>query len=180
MNTGIETNIDVSDYAGEIAAFYVKFLKEIRLNPSFYDMDVVVLKTVVRRYAYDVERLHHYHNMDLIDCHKIAGYLTYWICRLRPVQVADRKTVYQGKTDDSRFVGIAKKSFFINELFSIFLGISRINLHYKKNGVNKEVALNKDFVNALTYNLKYRFVTGDMLSLIYYMIDTSCSKDIVP
>jgi hypothetical protein len=168
----------VSDYARHLVKVFCNFLKETGLSASLYDIDVVILFATVKRYLQDVERLHQHHGIDFIDCHKIAGYLAYWICRLKPVHVKDESVAYEGNMGDTDLVGIAKQSFFINELFSVFLGLSRIDSHYKASNINKRIVLDKNFINTLTYSLKYRLVTGDMLSLTYYMIDTACSKEV--
>lgn len=167
----------VSDYARHLVTSFCKFLEKSELSTALYDIDVVVLLTTVKRYLQDVDRLHLYHDIDLIDGHKIAGYLAYWICRLKPIRVKDEGVAYQRGTNEADFEGVAKQSFFINELFSVFLGLSRVDSHYKKLSVSKRVSLDAKFINALTYSLKYRLMTGDMLSLIYYMIDTACSKE---
>jgi hypothetical protein len=169
---------EVSDYARRLVKIFRTFLEETGLSTALYDIDVVILLATVKRYLQDVERLHHHHDIDLIDCHKIAGYLAYWICRLKPIHVKDEEEAYQGSTNDADFEGMAKQSFFINELFSLFLGLGRVDSHYKKLKINKRVSLETNFINALTYSMKYRFMTGDMLSLTYYMIDTACSKEV--
>jgi hypothetical protein len=158
-------------YTREILQQYIRFLRTSGLNPLFYHMDADTLRVVVKRYLDDVDRIHRYHDIDLIDCHKIAGYLTYWICRLKPIRVVDKRGTYQGDIKDNVVRKIANASFYINEIFAIFLGLSRIDARLKKAGINKIVAIDKNFVNTLVYSLKYRPITGDMLSLVFYMTE---------
>jgi hypothetical protein len=138
-------------------------------------MEVDIIRLMVKRYLDDVERLHRHHNIGFIDCYKIAGYLTYWICRLRPIRVVS-KIVFQGDIAVEKVKKAANQSFFINELFAMFLGIGRIDSRYKKDGIGTSISLSKDIVNTMLYGLKYRHTTGDMLSLTYAMIDATCSK----
>ncbi|GBU22293.1 hypothetical protein R80B4_02200 [Fibrobacteres bacterium R8-0-B4] len=136
-------------------------------------MEVDTLRVVVKRYLDDVDRIHRHHAIDKIDCYKIAGYLTYWLCRLKPLRVVDKRAACKQNIKDDNAKKIAAKSFYINELFAMFLGLGRINAH------NKTIrnVFDRGFINTFTYSLKYRFITGDMLSLMYGVIDrTACGE----
>jgi hypothetical protein len=154
-------------YVRSIAAQYCVFLRTAGLNPAFYDLEVDTLRVVVKRYLDDVDRIHRYHAIDRIDCYKIAGYLTYWLCRLKPIRVVDKRAVYKQGIKDETVRKVANKSFYINEIFAMSLGLGRINAHY---GCVK-ACLDKDFIDTFTYSLKYRFITGDMLALMYGIIN---------
>jgi len=155
---------------------YADFLKMLDLNPQFYRLDMIVLRAVIRRYLKDVDRLHTYHDMPRIDCRKIAGYYTYWFCKLKPIHIVDKRGAYQDCLDDNELTGVSKLSFFINELFSIHLGLGRINSHYSKSGSSTEILLDQKTYNTLLYSLKYRLISGDMLALTYEMVDVSVNK----
>jgi hypothetical protein len=157
------------DYARSIAAQYCAFLRTTGLNPMFYDMDVDTLRVVIKRYLDDVDRIHRYHAIEKIDCYKIAGYITYWFCRLKPIRVVDKRAAYKQDIKDDAVRKIASKSFYINELFAMFLELGRINAHHNR---IKNV-FDSDFINTFTYSLKYRLITGDMLALMYGIIDRS-------
>jgi hypothetical protein len=146
---------------------YVAFLKICGYNPQFYRMDYTILKAVVKRYLMDVERLHNFHGMPRIDCHKIAGYLTYWLCRLKPI-VVDKPQAYYGETHPVKHL---RHPFFINEMFAVTVGVGCINATRKDLVSGGGVAMSKEFFNSLTYGLKYRYLNGDTLSMMYYMID---------
>jgi hypothetical protein len=91
----------------------------------------------------------------------MSGYLTYWICKLKPIQIIDPE-IYK---DNNRAAEVA------NELVSLFISSARIN---ESNAAKGRYVLIKDpFVLPCVYTLKYRPITGDMLSLIYYLLDES-------
>ncbi len=150
---------------------YFKYLIEFGFDDSEITLDYNVLNDVVNRYLLDVERLHQFHDIQYIDCHKIAGYLTYWICKLRPVVVSKPDIVY----DSERY----KKAELANEIVSLILSIARID-EDKQQGVNRtRVSLKKEFVNAFLYTLHYRPINADNLALIYYFIDECANSSIL-
>jgi hypothetical protein len=51
------------------------------------------------------------------------------------------------------------------------MGLSRINAHYKHAKSNKRVILSLKHYDIMTYTLKYRQASGDMLSLFFEMAD---------
>ena len=64
------------------------------------------------------------------------------------------------------------QSLFINEMFSVCVGVGRINERREKSGAGG-VIIPGELFNALTYSLKYRQLPGDALSMMYYMLDTA-------
>jgi len=171
MNNNDESK--AKDYVRSILAQYCAFLRTTGLNPTFYDVEVDTLRVVIKRYLDDVERIHRHHAIDKIDCYKIAGYLTYWFCRLKPIRVVDKRAAYKQDIKDDAVKKISTKSFYINELFAMFLGLGRINAHYK----TIRNVFNREFINTFTYSLKYRFITGDMLALMYGVIDRTAQGE---
>ncbi len=130
-------------------------------NDSFY-LSLPITYEVVVRYVLDRRRIKDFHPKEInpLNEFKIAGYLSYWICKLRPVQ---HKETLQ------RFT---KTQSLINEELAFHISISRINeerIHngYKRLDLRKENSDIASFMNNLFYTLKYRHVTGDVLSLIY-------------
>lgn len=145
---------------------YDKFLTEKKFSNSDVYVDLVVLQEVAHRYSMDIERLHHCHSIEHVDCHKIAGYLTYWITKLRPFTIINDDLYLH----EDRLIN--KLVCNINELFAILLGIGRIKSHYESIGMAfVKAPLSENFTNAFIYLLKYRITTGDNLSLIYYFLD---------
>ena len=54
---------------------------------------------------------------------------------------------------------------FINEIFAASVAFGRT-------GVNCKVAtLKENFFNSFLHNLRYRLLTGDMLSIMYYLVE---------
>jgi len=168
-----ESNAKTSSYARNIVISYADFLRKSNLNPQHYDCDVLVLKMAVKRYLGDVRRLHDYHDIQYIDCYKIAGYLSYWICKLKPFRVKNKVAAYTSNSGYTSPTDIAKKSFFINELFSVHLGQSRINAHHKIVCTDRRLSLSEETIETLTYTLKYRPTSGDMLMVMFQMADAA-------
>lgn len=156
--------------AHELLMCFGTFLEGAGLDSSLFDCDKVVLLSAAKRYCNDVERLHRHHTINLIDCYKIAGYSAYWICKMKPFRVKDLNVAYMGKQTI-----LANKMFYINELFSLHLGLSRINSHHKQAKSNRRVVLCKKHYDAMAYSLKYRQMSGDMLSLFFEMVGDSLS-----
>lgn len=140
---------------------YHGFLRRFKVNNSLYRINSHILKDVATRYWRDVERLHHFHNMPLIDCRKIAGYLAYWICKLRPISV----------TSHSAYLTDADTPNFINETFAVYVVCGRINSELAANGHKCGVVIEDKTLDSLLYSLKYRATSGDTLSLFFEMAE---------
>jgi hypothetical protein len=168
INEGVKSA--TSDKAIKTASFlvgaYYDFGSDLKLNLGGYKFDKAVIRDVARRYVYDVDRLHRFHGIKFIDRHKIAGYLSYWICKLRPISV---------KTPDIYFEN-AKTPLYINEAYALYVAIGRINAHYAYNKSGEKMVLSKGLVDALLYGLRYRSATGDMLSLSYYLMEKNSKR----
>jgi hypothetical protein len=170
--TGVKYAVDRAEEtarAKSLVRQYVNFLRLFGFNPQHYRVDYTILKAVVKRYLMDVERLHHFHDITRIDSHKIADYLTYWLCKLRPI-VVDKPQAYCETTHPAKHL---RHAFFINEVFAICVGIGRINA---KRGDNGGVTMPTKLFDSLAYELKYRPTSGDTLSLTYYMIDETSAR----
>ena len=139
---------------------YYYFLNHYKLNARGYRLDRVILKNVMERYWMDVDRLHRYHSMSLIDRHKIAGYLTYWLCRLRPIS----------SLEDDMALDKPLRTVFINELFAIYVALGRLQARSNKIK-GRSLQISADLFNTLCYSLRYRHLNGDALSVMYYLID---------
>jgi hypothetical protein len=155
--------------ARELLKKYAVFLMRAGFNPPDYAIDYAVLKTVVRRYWADVERLRHFHNMPRINSHKIAGYLTYWLCKLRPVMVRNKRIYLDNASNP------LKHPHYINELFAAYVGVGRLN-EDRRNAGAKGVIMPAELFDTFIYGLKYRILTGDMLSMMYNVIDGASPK----
>ena len=139
---------------------YNLVLKRFNLTNKDVQYDPYIIGSLVDRYWKDVERLHIFHNIKNIDCHKIAGYLTYWICKLKPFKVE----ISSYRKNECCYI--------INELIALYVGCSRVNSTRKRNGKNS-IQLKKEFISPFLYSLTFRPNNADWLSIIYYFIDVS-------
>jgi len=138
---------------------YSFFLSAYALNPKDFGLDVVVLRDMSKRYFKDVDRLHRYHGITHIDAHKIAGYTTYWLSKLKPISVGN-SALYNGKSEFCVY---------INEIFALYLASGRII----SAGEIKNLRLNSGLLASFLYLLKYRTTSGDNLSIMYYLIENA-------
>jgi hypothetical protein len=142
---------------------YEAFLRMTGLRESEVPYNAREINEVIDRYWKDVKRLKDFHGIKYIDSHKIAGYLTYWICKIRPFYVENPGSPeFQGKT---------KYALFANEIISILLSMGRINAERVKKS-KSQVYMPKEIYQPFTYHLRYRRYDADSLTLIYYLIDT--------
>ena len=170
VDTNSDEDIMAAKYAKELLSCFGEFLKSSGLKESMYECDTFTLMATTKRYLNDVERLHKHHGIKHIDCYKIAGYLSHWICKMKPFRATSLKNAYASTPE-----GLAKKTFFTNELFSIHMGLARINAHYRHKKLDKRVVLCAKHYEAMSYSLKYRHTTGDMLTLFFEMVDKASS-----
>jgi hypothetical protein len=162
-------NTAVTLRAHEILKKYTVFLTRAGFNPPDYAIDYAILKNAVRRYWIDVERLKYFHPMQRINSHKIAGYLTYWLCKFRPIIVKNKYAYLNNSANH------LKHPHYINELFAACLGLGRLNEDRKKQNT-KGVIMPPGLFDTFTYGLKYRVLTGDMLSMMYEIFDGASPK----
>jgi len=140
---------------------YHYFLRRFKVTPHLYRIDSYIIKDIATRYWRDVERLHHFHKMPLIDCNKIAGYIAYWICKLRPISVINTK-IYLTNPNTPKF---------INESFALYVACGRINSELEANGHKNGIVIEDKTLDSLLYSLKYRVTPGDTLSLFFDMAE---------
>jgi len=159
----------VTQRTRELLGKYTFFLMRAGFNPVHYRIDYTTLKNVVMRYWGDVERLRYFHDMPLINSHKIAGYLTYWICKLRPITINDQRFYLDNISKP------LKHPYYINELFAACIGIGRLNEDRAKQNY-KGVIVSPELLDTFTYGLKYRVLTGDTLSMMYEVFDAASPK----
>lgn len=154
----IQNNID-DTFDALINAYYT-FLDLFDLSEDDVIFDEEKIIEVCERYLMDVDRLLRYHYIERIDCHKIAGYLTYWICKIKPLQIRDSY---------NKEVSALREA---NELLAIIVSVGRINENHI--GEGRQVLVKQEFLEAFIYTLRYRPLNGDLLSIIYYFVDVSC------
>ncbi len=124
------------------------------------DVDYYVLADVVQRYWRDVDRLHHFHGIKYIDSHKISGYLTYWLSKLKPFRT--KGNFYKSHNNAGKLV---------NELIGLIASVARINTSRTLAGFDEKIVPSGQFIDAFMYSLRYRYMNPDSLSIIYYFVD---------
>ena len=140
-----------------IEAAYKSFLKTFNLRENEVVVDFDLLNETINRYWKDVHRLKCFHKIDYIDCHKIAAYLTYWICKLQPFNVS--KTAYR-----------TKAAYLSNALITLSLGIRLIN-NDRKNKNLDGIALEGPFIEAFLYtDCIYQSYVGLLYSGSYMVL----------
>jgi len=129
-------------------------------------LSLPIVEELTYRYIVDTIRIKKFHpkEINVIDEYKIAGYLSYWICKLRPVQ-------YNEMLD--RFT---KTQSVINEELSFHIAIARINderviKNRPKINFQSKQDETKKFINNLFYTLKFRLNTGDTISQIWKLTE---------
>ena len=138
---------------------YEQFIEHLEVLRSSVFVNPVVLLDASKRYWRDVDRLHKFHDMPLIDCHKIAGYLTYWIVKFKPISVV-KVGAYTPSYNELLLN--------MNEYFAFYVAIGRI---YDLDKTGRKIAVSRDFVESFVYTLKNRLTTGDNLTIIYQLIN---------
>ncbi|GBU22933.1 hypothetical protein R80B4_02846 [Fibrobacteres bacterium R8-0-B4] len=137
-------------------SFY-NFLESFKVDIKQYRVNNYTLKDIATHYWRDVDRLHRYQNMPLIDCRKIAGYLAYWICKLHPIYVTSY-LVYKENPNVPKF---------INETFAVYVACGRVNADITFNNRKEGIVMDYKTLDTLLYTLKYRATSGDTLALFF-------------
>jgi hypothetical protein len=150
----------------ELFAEYRRFTRKFKVDPKSYRIDPYILKDVATHYWRDVERLHSFHDMPLIDSRKIAGYLTYWICKLHPI----------GATNTFAYLADPQKPKYINEAFAVSVACGRINAALEASGYKVGIVMDSKTLDSLLYTLKYRATSGDTLTLFFEMVEKLALK----
>ena len=158
-NKSIFSYQDVLDYFGEekVASRYDNIMEQLNgfIKRNKYCDKVSICPSVVNQlvidYFTDIFRLKEFHHIDLTNYIKITAYTAYWIVRRKPLQIVK---------DDIEDIELA----FCNENFVLsyimrFLQLPTISV-YDGQGVYHE------FVSTLSYALRYRTLTPQMLELM--------------
>lgn len=146
---------------------WTDFLSEYGFDDRLIYFDPRKIDTIVERYYQDVCRIKEYHkDIKKIDCHKIGGYLTYWICHFRPFMPSN-ELFLSVKDDYEKYYTLNM----INEMLAYYVALARIKDERKISGSNITINVPDAFLESFLYTLSKRPLTGDLLSLVYYFID---------
>lgn len=130
------------------------FTEVFGVNTNRINISHPILMDILRSYFRDVERIKHFHGgIQRVDESKIAGYLSYWIVKFRPIQL------FPNISDLSVF------EYYINESFAFAVSVSRFY------GVDVK-PISENFYNDVLYYCRYRILTGDSLFLMFKAISS--------
>lgn len=120
-----------------------------------YDNNVRICESAVEQavidYFTDLYRMKCFHKLDLANYVKITAYMAYWLVRRKPLQVIE---------DDKTRVGLV----FCNEDFVLSF-IMRF-LQKTASPPFDDDGTYKEFISTLSYTLRYRTLTPQMLELM--------------
>ena len=147
---------------------YFDFIETFKIDTDVFKIDEFIVKDIVRHYFRDVERIHYFHKeTPCIDCHKIAGYLSYWIAKLKPISVR-KSELYLTNPMDLKT---------INEMFALIVAIGRVNANLESKSIGKRIECESSFIKSFVYNLRYRQTSGDNLSMTFYFLEKSAVRE---
>jgi hypothetical protein len=93
----------------------------MRYEPSRLRMNYDILAEVVGSYYRNLKRFKEDQGIEWADRHKSGGFMIYWICRLKPVQIL----VFR---EDAPARALEEVEILVNELFAVQIGISCLNV----------------------------------------------------
>lgn len=135
--------------------FYYLY-KKLNIPKKETKFNFNILTSVLKMYWRDRMRIVYFHKLQKIDEMKVAGHFTYWLTKLKPVQVLNDKHIL------------------INEQLAVefSLGIIQSCINSKPNSQNNfkfdiENQEWRKFIDEIVYSLRFRIITQDMISLIY-------------
>ena len=136
---------------------YGGFLKNFKIRNTQVIYSQSLVCEVIKRYWLDVDRIKYHHNIKNINCFKIAGYLTYWIIKIKPFFPIG-------------IISKEDKGKYCNEFIAFMLAQSRINSE------NAQYNIPFSGKRDILYSLRYRASNPDFLSIIYQEMATSRRK----
>ncbi len=137
-----------SPYLKRIESAYNEIISEIVNDCKKFTLSPPIACDVVRRFLQDMELIEECHSkLEGTDAFKVAGYLTYWLTKLRPIQIMEDKPTVE--------------ELYVNEYLALSIGISII---YENKGVD---IWSDGLINDLMYLLKYRTLTLRTVPMIY-------------
>lgn len=126
--------------------------------PETY-LDKCILLHCVHSYFLDLERMKDFHHIALADVHKIAGYATKWITKLKPIQQLENSAA-----------SYTRRYQLVNEFYAMYFAFSVLKLHTKLR------KLTEPFRSNLLYTFHYRDIDGSLLSTMMYTLECACAR----
>lgn len=139
---------EIAFYTKNIKEVYNGIVSQIVRDPSKFIFSPTITMEAVNRYFVDKGLIEDRHEkLRGSDPFKIAGYLTYWIAKLKPVQILEPKP--------------NKQEILINEYLAISFAVSYFY------AIKNIKILSEDLFDNLKYLLRYRTLTIRIMPLIY-------------
>lgn len=159
-NDKVITYLDVLSSFGEekVAERYDNLLEQLKafIQRKGYNSNVIVslnvLQQMVIDYFTDIYRLKEFHHIDLTNYIKITAYTAYWLTQRKPLQIIS------DIPQDSELA-------FCNENFVVSYILRFLQMELKSD-VSDPEGKYQEFVSNLSYALRYRTITPQMLELM--------------
>ncbi len=143
-----ETHTEHEKWVSLIAITYEETIHKITKDTSKFILSPMIVEDVVQRFLKHQDVIESYHpSLHGSDPYKQIGYITYWISKLKPVQIT--------KEDPT------EHEMFVNEYLAIYFAVSYF---YEERNLN---LLNKKLIIDLRYTLRYRTLTLRVLPFVF-------------
>lgn len=135
-------------------AAFEKYSRSIGIPEGSLSMPMDLLFETVLNYFADIHRVKEFHELERANMVKIAAYTSYWIIKIKPIQVVNFAPEYK-----ERFLRI-------NEYFAISLAISFLFETREMRFNTAEVLENwNKFRDSITYAFHYRHLDAKAIEL---------------
>lgn len=143
-----QENKEFDKFANKIKKVFDGFIWQIVRYPDKFILSAPITRDIINRILKDKSLIEDYHKgLDGSDPFKIAGYTTFWISKLRPIQILEE--------DPNKFEE------YVNE----YLAIGYAQAYFEEN--NMPQIYSKELTENLLYLLRYRTLTIRTVPLIY-------------
>lgn len=143
-----KTEDEYTLYGTRIHKAFEETIPHIVRDSGKFILSAPITRTVVKRFLGDKNLIESCHeDLQGSDIFKITGYLTYWIVKLKPIQILE---------EDPN-----KEETYVNE----YLGICLANAYFRE--YEKPQICSEALIQNLLYLLRYRTLTVRAVPLIY-------------
>ena len=148
---------EIALYATMIEDTFNEVKKTRVRNPDKFILSTIIVREIIKRFFSDKKLIEDCHSgLDGSDECKVAGYLTYWISKLKPVMILEPEP--------------NENEIFINEDLAIDIAIPFI-YQFKK----VFMLFPKKVLDDLKYTLRYRTLTVRVLPIIFEAYVFGCN-----
>jgi hypothetical protein len=143
---------DIIEYFDDVKEVYKKTCSVIK---GIFLQDEVLYHCVESLFL-DIYRIRAFHGIEIIDSHKKAAFTMKWVSKLRPISI----------DKNYKETNYAQVRLTANDYFAVQAGIWHLNVDF-----DLLFDCHKDFIKNLIYTLHNRYVTGEILSSMMYLIE---------